>query len=315
MTIVFLDAYTLDADGLDISGLSELGDLYRYDRSTTAETIARSQDADILISNKAVINRSVIDELPNLKYIVVAATGYNVVDVGYAAEKGIPVSNVSGYSTEGVVQHTFSLMLALLNQVGWYNEQVTSGTWQSCPDFSFYNTINELAGKTIGIIGYGTIGSRVAEVAHAFRMKVIAHHYAPERKWFKQVDFLSLEEVFKQSDFLTLHAPLTTETDSIINQQSLSTMKPTAYLINTGRGGLVDESALDSALKDGAIAGAAIDVLSTEPPGENLLIQNEKCIITPHIAWASRESRERLRDGIIENIKNYQLNKIINQVN
>ncbi len=315
MTIVFLDAYTLDADGLDISGLSELGNLSRYDRSSREETIARSQDAEIVITNKTVIDKELIDQLPMLKYIVVAATGYNVVDVNYAADRGIPVSNVSGYSTEGVVQHTFSLILALLNQVSRYNEEVNSGSWQECPDFSYYRTIHELAGKTMGIIGYGTIGARVAEVASAFRMKVIAHHYEPERKWFQQVDFLPLKEVFQQSDFLSLHVPLSATTSRLINKTSLASMKNNAYLINTGRGGLVDESALDEALQKGEIAGAALDVLSTEPPVENPLILNDKCIITPHMAWASRESREKLRDGIINNIKSYQLNKIINQVN
>ena len=315
MNIVFLDAYTLDADGLDLGALSSLGTLTRYDRTSPAEIVSRSIDADVIITNKVVLTSDIVDQLPSLKYIIVAATGYNVVDVKYARDRGIPVSNVSGYSTEGVVQHTFALILGVLNQVGRYKREVDAGSWAACADFTYFHTIPELSGMTMGIIGYGTIGRRVAEVASAFNMEIVAHHHQPDRKWYEGVEFIPIEDLYRRADIISLHAPLNESTREIINRSSLSAMKSSAILINTGRGGLINEHDLLTALNDNAIAGAGLDVLSTEPPIDNILINHPLCYITPHIAWASRQSRERLLQGIILNLQSYQHGKIANLVN
>lgn len=317
MKIVFLDHHTLNADGLDLSPLTSLGNVDFYERTPPGLVKERCQGAEIVISNKVVLNEDILKSLPDLKYIVVAATGYNNIDTQAAAELKIPVSNVSGYSTEGVVQHTFALLFAILNKVADYNNKVQQGRWVKAPDFCFYDhTISEVAGKTMGIYGYGTIGKRIAQVATTLGMKVKAYTRSPEKEIRPAVSLVSEEELFTTSDIISIHAPLNGSTKGLINKHVLSKMKSTSILINTARGPIVNEADLADALKDKIIAAAALDTLSVEPQEENhVLLGIPNCIITPHIAWASLESRMRLLDGICENIISFQKEKVINQVN
>ncbi len=318
MKIIHLDSFTTTMDGLELTALEVFNDFTAYKNTSAEKVVKRAMDADILITNKVELTKDVIDQLPNLKYICVAATGYNVVDVNYAAEKGIPVSNVSGYSTDGVVQSVFAHLLNVLINIPFYDEEVMDGRWQKSGSFSFYDhSIRELAGKTIGIYGFGTIGQKVGQVASAFGMKVIATSRNPERDaqdWATIVDF---ETLCRESDFITLHASMNESNAGIIDKYSLANMKPTAILVNTGRGGLIIEKDLAEALDNDVINYACLDVLSSEPPEDNNPLLNAKnCIITPHIAWASIESRERLLDGVAENIKMFISGKdVLNRVN
>ena len=316
MKVVFLDHFTLNADGMDIGILHQLGDVDLYERTDPEDVIQRCHQADIIISNKVKINDNHFKNLENLKYIVVAATGFNNIDIEAAAKRGIPVSNVKGYSTECVVQHTFALMLALLNKVEHYGNQVRGGEWQRCPDFAYYNhSINELFGKTLGIIGYGTIGKRVGEVATAFGMQVLAFSRSIKKVDHPNHMIVDLEKIFTLSDIITCHAPLNDDSRHMINQQSLKMMKPTCLLINTARGGLINDKDLAHALNNYEIAGAGIDTLTEEPPGDNPLIGAENCIITPHQAWTSVEARMKLLDGIYHNILGFQAGNPMNVVN
>ena len=294
-------------DGLELTALEAFPDFTAYKNTSVDKVVKRAIDADILITNKVELTKEVIDQLPNLKYICVAATGYNVVDVKYAAKKGIPVSNVSGYSTSGVVQSVFAHLLNVLINIPFYDEEVMDGRWQKTGSFSFYDhSIRELAGKTLGIYGFGTIGQKVGQVAHAFGMKVIATSRNPERDdkdWVTLVDF---ESLCREADFISLHASMNASNTGIIDKYALANMKPTCILVNTGRGGLIVESDLAEALDNDVINYACLDVLSTEPPKDNNpLLEAKNCIITPHIAWASIESRTRLIEGIAENIKSF----------
>ena len=317
MKIVFLDHYTLNADGLDLSPLTSLGHVDLYERTPADLVRDRCQSAEIVISNKVVLDAEILPSLPELKYIVVAATGYNNIDVHTASALKIPVSNVSGYSTEGVVQHTFALLFTILNRVSYYNNEVQKGRWVQSEDFCFYDhTIFEVAGKTMGIYGYGTIGKRVAQVATMLGLKVIAYTRSPEKEIRPAVSLVSEEALFESSDIVSIHAPLNASTRGLINKNILEKMKPSSILINTARGPIVNEEDLAEALKNKTIAAAGLDTLSTEPQEQkHSLLGIPNCIITPHIAWASKESRMRLLNGICENIASFQKGVVINQVN
>ena len=308
-TIVFLDTATLSNGDIDFAPLLQLGKVILYDRTSQGEIVERCAEADIIITNKVVIDDSTMATLPNLKYICVAATGYNVVDVKSAAARGIPVSNVSGYSTPSVVQHTFAMILAALCRVATYSEQVHLGRWQAADDFTFYDhSITELAGKTMGILGLGTIGRQVARVAQAFGMAVLGVQRPSSIKDpMPGVRYVTLEELFVEADIVSLHAPLTDGNLHLVNCDLLSLMKPSAILVNTARGPLVHEGDLATALLEGHLAVACIDVLSQEPPTDGSpLIGLPNCLITPHQAWASYESRTRLLKGLVDNIGAFQ---------
>lgn len=317
MKIVVLDGYALNPGDLDWSPIEALGMVTLYERSTATEVIERAKAADILLTNKVEISREVIEKLPNLKYIGVMATGFNIVDLEAASEYGITVTNVKGYSTDSVAQHTFALLFALLNRVETHSNLVHKGKWVTSKDFTFRETpLIEIAGKTMGLIGLGDIGQKVADIAKVFGMKVIAYRKSPNKTTDPSIQMVPLEEVFSQSDVLSLHCPLTKETQQIINNDNLDKMKSTSYLLNTARGALINETDLARALDSQQIAGAGLDVLSTEPPlASNPLLNSKNCIITPHIAWSLKEARERLMILITENIKAYQQGSPINQVN
>jgi glycerate dehydrogenase len=314
--IVFLDAYTNNPGDISFDCISGLGQLDVYQRTEPSEVAERASDAEILIVNKFVINEEILGLLPNLKYIVVAATGYNNIDLESVRQRNIPVSNVRGYSTESVTQHVFASLLAIKNRIEYYDGQVKIGRWVNSPDFCFYDhPIQELDGLTMGILGYGTIGKRVGQVASAFGMNVIAHTRNTDQPTPDYLEFVDMETLFHKADVLSLHCPLMEETTQIINKVSLKKMKPTAILINTGRGGLINENDLFYALDHGIISGAALDVLVNEPPLiHNPLINHIRCIVTPHIAWASQNARKRLLDGIAENIRSYYNGQVINRV-
>lgn len=305
MKIVLLDAHTANPGDVSWAPLQAIAPCDIHPRTPLAETVARCADADVIITNKAVLNREIIAALPKLKYIGVTATGYNVVDVAAAKERGIVVTNVPGYSSPAVAQLVFALLLELTNHVGHHAQTVRDGRWVACPDFCYWDhPIIELSGRTLGIIGYGDIGSAVARIAVAFGMKVLAS----KREWKNPppegVTPASIDEVFAQSDAISLHCPLTDATKHLVGERTLGLMKPTAFLINTGRGPLVDEAALAQALNEGRIAGAGLDVLSVEPPkAENPLLTAKNCLITPHIGWASHEARLRLIDLTASNLR------------
>ena len=316
MKIVLLDAYTANPGDVTWAPLEAIAPCEIYPRTPLAETVSRCADAEIVITNKAVLNREIIEALPKLKYIGVTATGYNIVDVVAAKERGITVTNVPGYSSPAVAQLVFSLILELTNNVGHHAKTVREGRWVACPDFCYWDhPIIELSGRTLGIIGYGDIGSSVAKIAVAFGMKVLAS----KRDWKtpppEGVTPANIDEVFQNSDVISLHCPLTDATKHLVGERTLSLMKPTAYIINTGRGPLVDEAALAQALNAGRIAGAGLDVLSVEPPkADNPLLTAKNCLITPHIGWASREARVRLIDIVASNLQAFLDGKPVNVV-
>ncbi len=302
--IVVLDGYTLNPGDLSWDKVAELGELEAHDRTLPEETIARAKGAEIVLTNKVALSRETISKLPDLKYIGVLATGYNLIDVKAAAEKGIVVSNVPVYGTKPVAQMTFSHILNLAQRVACNSKAVKKGKWSESKDFCYldYPTI-ELDSLSIGIVGFGRIGQAVASLAKAFGMKILAYN-AGRKKIADNVEFVKLDELFQRSDIVSLHCPLNSETEKIVNGEKLSLMKKTAFLVNTSRGGLIDESELADALNSGRIAGAGLDVLSTEPPEKsNPLLAAENCFITPHIAWATKAARERLMRTSVENIK------------
>lgn len=317
MKIVILDGYTLNPGDLDWAPLEALGEVTIYDRSTPEEVLERGQGARFLLTNKVPLSREMMIQMPNLKYIGVMATGYNHIDLEAASELGITVTNVAGYSTNAVAQHTFALLLSLLNRVETHSELVHDGRWAASKDFTFRETpLLELAGKTLGLVGVGGIGQKVAEIGKAFGMEVIAYRRNPHKTTDDFIQMVSLDDVFGASDVVSLHLPLSAETDQMVNARLLGLMKPTAYLINTARGGLIQEDALADALERGQIAGAGLDVLSTEPPAaDNPLIGARNCVITPHIAWSLKEARTRLVDLIAENILAYRRGEPLNKVN
>jgi glycerate dehydrogenase len=317
MKIVVLDGYTMNPGDLSWDELKSLGECFIYDRTPKELVVTRAADAEIVLTNKVVLDKEVIESLPRLRYIGVLATGYNVVDVSEAKKRGIVVTNVPDYSTMSVVQLTFALLLELTHHVGLHSESVRRGDWTKSPDFCYWLTpLVEIDGLTIGIIGYGRIGRAVARVARAFGMDVIAYSRRLKNEGDENARFEEIDKIFETADVVSLHCPLTKETEKIVNRERISLMKSTAFLINTGRGGLVDEQALAEALNNGRIAGAAVDVLSTEPPQpSNPLLTAKNCIITPHIGWATKSARERLMKIVVNNIRAFLNGTPVNVVN
>ena len=314
--IVVLDGFTLNPGDLSWDELQQLGHCEIFERTHPAEMIARAANAEIVLTNKAQLNRAIIEALPRLKYIGILATGTNAVDLAAAREKNIPVTNVPAYSTRSVAQATIALLLELTNRVGHHAERVRNGDWCRAADWCFWDgPILELQGLTFGIVGYGQIGAEVAKIAAAFGMRVLAHNSSPKSAP-AFVNWTDLETLLSQSDVVSLHCPLTPQTQGLINSRRLSLLKSSALLINTSRGGLIDEPALAEALNKAQIAGAALDVLSTEPPPPtNPLLQARNCLITPHNAWGSHAARQRLLDVAIENIRAFLNNVPKNVVN
>ena len=305
MKIVILDGYSANPGDLSWQPLEQIGELTVYDRTKPEETIARAKDAEIVLTNKVLIKHSEIEQLPKLKYIGVLATGYNVVDVEAADEHGIIVTNVPAYSTESVAQMVFAHLLTVTNRTEHYAIQNRKGKWTASPDFCYWDTpLTELAGKTFGIVGLGNIGQRVAAIANAFGMKVVAYTSKAADKLPSYISKRTMEELLAESDVLSLHCPLTPDTKHLINRQTLELMKPSAILINTGRGPLVNDQDIADALKANRLRAFCADVLTEEPPKvENPLLSCENAFITPHIAWASNEARTRLIDVAISNVR------------
>jgi glycerate dehydrogenase len=316
MKIVVLDGYGLNPGDLSWDAMGSLGELTVYDRTAPVEFMGRAQGAQALITNKTVITAEQMAALPELRYIGVLATGYNVVDIEAARKQGVTVTNIPAYSTDSVAQMVFAHILNITQRVAHYAEDNRKGRWSSNPDFCYWDTpLMELADKTIGIVGFGNIGSTTARIARAFGMKVLAYTSKPQIQLPEGVTKASLDELFTQSDIVTLHCPLTPDTHHLVDAARLSQMKSTAILINTGRGPLVDEPALAQALHAGSIAAAGLDVLSVEPPSaDNPLLTAPNCYITPHIAWATREARSRLMCIAVENLRDFIAGRIVNSV-
>jgi len=317
MKIVVLDGYTLNPGDLTWEDLEALGDCSVYDRTAPEQTIPRAIEAEIILTNKTVLSAETIGSLTKLKYIGVLATGYNIVDVEAAHERGIPISNVPTYGTESVAQMVFAHLLNLTQNVAHHAQTVKDGQWSSCPDFCYWDTpLVELQGLTMGIVGFGRIGQATARLAQAFGMKVIAYDVTSPSKMPEGCEMVKLEDIFRKADVISLHCPLTPETDSLINTQRLALMKPTAFLINTSRGPLVDEQALADALNGERLAGTGLDVLSIEPATKhNPLLTAKNCYITPHIAWATRAARKRLLQVAVDNVAAFLAGKPQNVVN
>lgn len=319
MKLVILDGYAENPGDLSWDALKDLVDEYEvYDITEPNQVLERSLDADILVTNKTQITRELIEKLPRLKYIAVLATGFNIIDCKAARERGIPVSNIPAYSTDGVAQLVFAFLLELTNRVALHSESVENGEWQSSPHFCYWKSpLVELSGKTFGIVGFGKIGSAVAEIANAFKMRVLA--YSPHTHSYGgngSVEFCPLEKLIEESDVISLHCPLNESTEGLVNADFLSKMKKSAFLINTSRGGVINENDLAAALNSGEIAGAGLDVLSAEPPKSgNVLIGAKNCFITPHIAWASFEARSRLMSIFTKNVEAFVKGEPVNVVN
>ena len=311
--LTILDGHAVNPGDLPWDFLKKYADITVYERTPQDQVIERIGNSDAIFLNKIQITKEILQACSSLKYIGVLATGYNVIDLNAAREHGITVTNIPAYSTDSVAQHVFSFILYFTNQVAKHSETVMKGDWVKCRDFCFWNgSLTELAGKTLGIFGYGNIGKRVAQIGQAFGMKVICCTRTPKPDMPEPVDF---ETLLRCSDFLTLHAPLTAQTTNIINKDTLSLMKPTAYLINTARGGFVVEQDLADCLNTGGIAGFAADVLLQEPMAkDNPLLGAKNCIITPHIAWAPYETRKRLQGIAEENLKAWLNGKPVNVV-
>ena len=316
MKIVILDGYTANPGDRSWKGLEALGELTVYDRTKADETVARAANADIVLTNKVIINREVIAKLPRLKYVGVLATGYNVVDIEAAHERGIIVTNVPAYSTESVAQMVFAHLLTVTNRTEHYAILNRQGRWSMNPDFCYWDTeMTELAGKTFGIVGLGNIGCRVAQIALAFGMKVKALTSKTADALPAGIEKASLEELLATSDVVSLHCPLTDNTRRMMNGETLRQMKPTTILINTGRGPLVDDQAIAEALEDGWLAAFCADVLTEEPPkADHPLLKQPNAFITPHIAWATKEARSRLIQVATDNVRSFLSGKAINVV-
>ncbi len=317
MKIVVLDGYTLNPGDLTWKELEALGECTIYDRSAPEDTIKRAGGAAIVLTNKTMLSADAIKRLDDLRYIGVLATGYNVVDAEAAGAGGIPVTNVPTYGTDSVAQMVFAHLLNLTQNVAHHGQTVRDGRWGSCPDFCYWDTpLIELAGLTMGIIGFGRIGRATARLATAFGMKVIAHDPVAPLQVPKGCEMVPLDGVLQRADVISLHCPLTPETEKLINSERLAMMKRTAFLINTSRGPLIDEQALANALNSEQIAGAGLDVLSAEPPEEgNPLLAARNCHITPHIAWATLAARKRLLNIAVDNVRAYLAGKPQNVVN
>ena len=311
MQIVVLDGFALNPGDLSWEGMEKLGQCLIYDRTKLTDMFNRIKDAEAVITNKAIIDEQMIEQLPKLKYIGVTATGYNVVDIHAACRKGVMVTNIPAYSTDSVAQLVFSHILNVANHVEMHSASVISGKWANNPDFSYWKTPQtELAGKLLGIVGFGRIGRKVAQIGLAFGMKVIFHNRSQIIDAPKGTRQTTLNDIFSESDVVSINCPLTAENSEFVNRDLLQKMKPTAVLINTGRGGLINEADLATALNTGILAAAGLDVLSVEPPKpDNPLLSTKNCFITPHIAWATIEARQRLMNIAVENLHCFILGK------
>jgi glycerate dehydrogenase len=316
-SIVILDAYTANPGDLAWTALAALAPLQLHDRTPPAEIVARSAGASLVLTNKTPLTAATIAALPDLRYIGVLATGCNIVDLAAARARGIVVSNVPAYGTPSVAQTVFALLLELTHRTGHHAAAVRAGRWSECPDFSFWDfPLLELAGRTFGIVGYGQIGRAVARLAAAFGMKVIATKSDNRPGRDGDVELVPMDTLFRTADVISLHCPLTSQTQGLIDADRLRQMKPGALLINTGRGPLIVESDLAAALEAGQIAGAALDVLSTEPPPpDHPLLTARNCLITPHFAWATRAARARLIEIATENVRAFLAGTPRNVVN
>lgn len=317
MKITVLDGFTTNPGDLSWDELGRLGDLTVYDRTPPELTPERSAGSEILLTNKTVLPDHILRSLPDLRYVGVMATGYNVINTAEAIRRGITVTNIPAYSTNSVAQLTFALILELCLHVQRHSDSVTEGKWSDSPDFTFRDyPLTELAGLTIGIIGFGNIGRKVCEIAMAFGMKVIA--ISPSRKEAQECpgfEWAETDELLSRSDIVSIHCPLTPDTAGLINMNSLKLMKKSSFLINTSRGPIIVEQDLADALNEGIIAGAGLDVLASEPPAEdNPLLKAKNCIITPHIAWATLESRRRLMYQVVRNVEAFLAGRPVNVV-
>lgn len=317
MNIVVLDGFTMNPGDLSWDELAELGSLKVYDRTSAGQVLERAKDAEAILTNKTVIDGASLRSLPKVKYVGVLATGYNVVDINVARELGIVVTNIPAYSTESVAQMVFAHILNITHRVGRYSDEARSGVWSRQADFSYTNSpLMELCGKKIGIVGFGNTGSATARIAVAFGMEVLAFTSKPQSALPAGVTKAdSIDDIFKMSDIVSLHCPLNKETSEIVNAAHLSLMKKSAILINTGRGGLVNEQDLANALRENRIKAAGLDVMVNEPPREdNPLLKLDNCFITPHIAWATYEARVRLMNQTVKNLKSFIEGNVINNV-
>jgi glycerate dehydrogenase len=317
MNIVVLDGFTLNPGDLSWEGIQQLGNLRVYDRTSPEEIIARAGEADAVFTNKVVFNAELINKLPKLCFIGILATGYNVVDLAAAREKGIVVTNIPAYSTASVAQLVFAHILNFTHRLELHASEVRNGKWTESRDFCYTSTPQmELAGKTLGIIGFGRIGQAVAQIGHAFGMEVIFQNRSEKKgipEWCRQTD---METVFRKSDFVSINCQLSAENQGFVNAALFAVMKSSAVLINAGRGALINEKDLADALNRGIIAGAGLDVLSAEPPeSDNPLLAARNCFITPHIAWATFEARKRLMKIATDNLQAFLAGKPVNRVN
>ncbi|GAB3911065.1 D-2-hydroxyacid dehydrogenase [Larkinella knui] len=317
MNLVYADAYTLNPGDLDWTPIQSLAHVTLYDRTAPEQLIDRLKDADMVLVNKVKMNRQTLEQLPKLRYIGVTATGFDIIDVKAAREHDIVVTNVRGYSTDSVAQVTFALLLELTHHTGLHTESVRAGDWARNPDFSYWKTpLVELAGKTLGVVGFGDIGKQVAAIGLAFGMKILVNRRHTDEQPPAGIRYVDQATLFAESDVVTLHCPVTDENRAFVNQDLLSRMKPTAFLINTSRGALINEADLAEALNQDRLAGAGLDVLTVEPPSAtNPLFSARNCLITPHLAWATRESRQRLLHETAENIRAFFSGKPRNVVN
>lgn len=315
--IVVLDGYTLNPGDNPWDEVESLGDLTVHERTAPQDFLRRAASADILLTNKTPISREQIAALPGLKFISVLATGYNIVDAAAASERGIPVSNVPGYGTDSVAQHTLALMLELCNHVGTHAASTASGDWDRCPDFSYWKKpVRELRGSTLGIVGFGVIGQQVGALAHAFGMEILYTSRTIKENVAYPARRVAMDELFSTSDVVSLHCSQTPENMQFVNRDLLACMKPTAILINTARGALICEPDLARALEQGRLAGAALDVLSVEPPKPgNPLLHTRNCLVTPHIAWSGIAARQKLMQATAANIRSFLEGKPLHVVN
>jgi len=303
MKIVVLDGYAMNPGDLSWAPLAALGELTVHERTPPHVVLAGAAGTEIVLTNKTLLGRPEIEALPSLRYIGVLATGYNVVDVAAARQAGVVVTNVPAYSAASVAQTVFAFILEFSHQVALHTESVRAGEWTRSPDFAYWKTpLVELAGKTLGIVGLGGIGRAVARLGQAFGMRVVAAVRTPREG--EGIEILPLADVFRQADVLTLHCPLTPETEGMVNAERLATMKPTAFLVNTSRGPVVDPQALADALNGGRLAGAGVDVMVQEPPSaDDPLLTARNCFVTPHLAWATQDARARLMGTAVANVQ------------
>ena len=320
MKIVVLDGDTVNPGDLNEDALHQLGDVTIYDRTDrndSGEIIRRIGDAEVVVTNKTPITRPIIDACPTMRFIAVQATGYNVVDIDYAREKGIPVSNVPVYGTRAVSQFTIALLLEICHRIGHHSETVHNGKWEKCIDFCYWDyPLIELEGKTFGMIGCGKIGQQTARIAAALGMRVITYDLRPKDAGRAVAEYVDFDTLLRESDVLSIHMPLLPFNTGIINRETISKMKDGVIFLNTSRGQMVVEQDLADALNSGKVAAAGLDVVSTEPiRGDNPLLQAKNCFITPHMAWGAKESRQRIMDATVDNIRGYMQGQPVNVVN